>query len=184
LCRAAGFAALISALALAGCADDSVQWFAKPLVKNNTNYSYSQLGEVKQARPVTQGDLVDASGGCPSYVPPAPAAAANPADAPPADQAALISGGVALGMTECDVVSRLGQPTAVNLGQYPNGLRSAVLTYNGGPRPGVYRFESGRLSEMDRVEVPPPAPEKKVAKKKTSKPANTAAPAANAGDKS
>jgi hypothetical protein len=87
-------------------------------------------------------------------------------------------------MSECDVVSRLGQPTSINLGQYPNGLRSAVLTYNGGPRPGVYRFESGRLSEMDRVEAPqPPASEKKVAKKKTPKPASTATPAANAGDK-
>ena len=184
--RAAGFAALSSALALAGCADDTAQWFAKPLLKNNLNYSYSQLDESKQNRPITQNDLVDANGACPSYVPSAPAqgAAANPGDALPADQAALIGAGIALGMSECDVVSRLGQPNAVNLGRYPNGLRSAVITYNGGPRPGVYRFESGRLSEMDRVEAPPPAADKKVAKKKTPKPANPATPSATAGDKS
>jgi len=187
--RAAGFAALTSALALAGCADNNAQWFAQPLVKTNKNYTYSQLEENKQSRPITQSELVDASGGCPSYVPQAPTAAqdaaANPGDALPADQAALIGAGIGLGMSECDVVSRLGQPNAVNLGQYPNGLRSAVLTYNGGPRPGIYRFESGRLSEMDRVEAPPPpAPDKKVAKKKTPRPANPAAPSANAGDKS
>jgi hypothetical protein len=185
---AACFAALTGALALAGCVDNSAQWFAQPLVKTNKNYTYSQLEENKQSRPIMQSDLVDANGGCPSYVAPAPAqgAAANPGDALPADQAALIGAGVALGMSECDVVSRLGQANAVNLGQYPNGQRSAVLTYNGGPRPGVYRFESGRLSEMDRVEAPPPppAPEKKTAKKKTPKPANPGAPSANAGDKS
>ena len=185
--RAACYAALISALALAGC-DNSAQWFAQPLVKTNLNYSYSQLGENKQNRPVTQSDLVDANGACPSYVPQAPAqsAAANPGGALPPDEAALIGTGIALGMSECDVVSRLGQPNAVNLGRYPNGLRSAILTYDGGPRPGVYRFESGRLSEMDRVEVPPPppAPEKKVVKKKTPKPPKAPAPSANAGDKS
>jgi hypothetical protein len=180
-------AALTVGLALAGC-DSSVQWFEKPLLKNNMNYSYSQLDEIKQNRPITQGDLVDANGACPSYGPQAPpaAAAAGPPDALPADQAALIGAGVAMGMSECEVVSRLGAPNAVNLGQYPSGLRSAILTYNSGPRPGVYRFESGRLAEMDRVEAPPPPPaaDKKTAKKKTPKPANTAAPAANSGDKS
>ena len=40
----------------------------------------------------------------------------------------------------------------------PNGERTAVLTYNGGPRPGIYRFERGQLAEMDRVAVPAPAP--------------------------
>ena len=43
-------------------------------------------------------------------------------------------------MSECDVVARLGQPTAVNLGRNANGLRSAVLTFQAGPRPGIYRF--------------------------------------------
>ena len=67
-------------------------------------------------------------------------------------------------MSECDVVYRAGQPTAVQLGKNPNGDRTAVLTFSGGPRSGIYRFERGRLMEMDRVEEPPPAPE--VVKKK------------------
>jgi hypothetical protein len=44
-----------------------------------------------------------------------------------------------------------------------------VLTYNAGPRPGIYRFENGRLLEMDRVEGLPPAAEKKATKKKPAK---------------
>ena len=55
-------------------------------------------------------------------------------------RAGLLGGGVAIGMSECDVVQRLGQPNNVNLGQNPNGLRSAILTYSAGPRPGVYRL--------------------------------------------
>jgi hypothetical protein len=188
--RVAAFAALVGALALAGCADDNAQWFAKPLVKPNQGYTYSQLDEVKLDRMIEAHELVDASGACPSYVPhaapPQAAADANGAMAP-ADKAALLGGGVALGMSECDVVSRLGQPTAVNLGANPNGRRSVVIAYNNGSRPGVYRFENGRLAEMDRAEAPPPppaAPDKKAAKKKPPNPANTATPASTGGDKS
>jgi hypothetical protein len=69
-------------------------------------------------------------------------------------------------MSECDVVYRAGSPSSVQLGKSQNGDRSLSLTYNGGPRPGIYRFESGRLVEMDRVEVAAPAPAPKVLKKK------------------
>ena len=79
----------------------------------------------------------------------------------------MLGGGVALGMTECDVVQRAGQPSSVQLGNAPNGERTAVLTYNGGPRPGIYRFERGQLAEMDRVAVPAPAPQP--VKKKSAK---------------
>jgi hypothetical protein len=47
-----------------------------------------------------------------------------------------------------------------------------VLSYQSGPRPGIYHFERGRLMQMDRVEVAEPAP--KPAKKK---PAKTKKPA-------
>jgi hypothetical protein len=175
---AATFAALTIALSVCGCADDTQKWFAKPLnvFGNNLGYSYSSLGEARQDRPISANDLVDANGACPNYAAPQPGAPVNPSEGPPTspDTASLLGGGIALGMSECDVVSRLGQPTAVNLGKNPNGLRNAILTFNGGPRPGIYRFESGRLSEMDRVEVAPPAPEKKPTKKK---PAKTGAPA-------
>jgi hypothetical protein len=171
----AAFAALAMALALSGCADSTAGWFSKPLnlAGNNLGYTYSQLGEARMDRPVTANDLVDANGACPNYAAPAtPLAATGSADAgSPAslDTASLLGAGVALGMSECDVVARLGQPTAVNLGSNPNGTRSAILTFKSGPRPGLYRFNSGRLAEMDRVEVPPPPPQpekKKTVKKK------------------
>ena len=171
----AAFAALAMALALSGCADSTAGWFSKPLnlAGNNLGYTYSQLGEARMDRPVTANDLVDANGACPNYAAPAtPLPATGSADAgSPAssDTASLLGAGVALGMSECDVVARLGQPTAVNLGSNPNGTRSAILTFKSGPRPGLYRFNSGRLAEMDRVEVPPPPPQpekKKTVKKK------------------
>lgn len=59
-------------------------------------------------------------------------------------------------MSECDVVTRAGRPTAVTLGRRPNGDRTAVLTFTEGPRPGVYRFVAGRLTEMDRLGEPSP----------------------------
>jgi hypothetical protein len=177
------FAALVIALSVAGCADDSQKLFAKPLNLFGSNgYTYSSLGDTRQNRQLTTNDFVDANGACPNYVAPTPAASPNPGDNPQAaaDTAALLGGGVALGMSECDVVARLGQPTAVNLGSNPNGLRSAILTYDSGLRPGIYRFEAGRLSEMDRVEVPapPPQPEKKTKKKPTK--ASTPPPQAGA----
>ena len=92
----------------------------------------------------------------------------NPSPAPAPDAASLLGGGVALGMNECDVVLRAGQPSSVQIGQNPNGDRTALLTFNAGPRPGVYRFERGVLTEMDRAAQasnPPPPPEKKKASK-------------------
>jgi hypothetical protein len=71
-------------------------------------------------------------------------------------------------MSECEVVWRAGAPNNVELGKNPNGERSAVLTFDSGPRAGIYRFEGGRLMEMDSVgpvQAPP-----QVAKKKPGKP--------------
>jgi hypothetical protein len=168
-----GAVAMGMALSLSGC-DDTAKWFAKPLNPFNSNpgYTYSSLGDARVDRPITANDLVDANGACPNYAPPAPppsASAGGGEGTPPQDGAALSGGGVALGMSECDVVTRLGQATAVNFGTAPNGSRDVVLTYRAGPRPGTYRFANGRLLEMGRVEGLPPAAEKKAAKKKPAK---------------
>jgi hypothetical protein len=162
--RCGALAALAVAVALGGCGnlnfDTASTWFSKPvdLFGKRGGYTYSNLDDVRRDRPVTANDLVDASGVCP---------------APPADASALLGGGVAIGMSECEVVARLGPPTAANLGRNPNGDRSAMLTFNAGPRPGIYRFAGGRLTEMDRVELPPPPPsepaKKKIVKKKPDK---------------
>ncbi len=179
--------------ALAGCADMENGWFSKPLNlfgSGNLGYSYSQLNEVKQERRITADDLVDANGACPRAASSAQAAPVNP-DGSPAGAlgaASQLGGGIGIGMSECDVVSRIGAPTGVDLGRNPNGDRTAVLTFQGGPRPGIYRFVGGKLAELDRVaEAPPPPPsqpQKPIKKKaaKTKKPpqenSNTGAPPA------
>lgn len=181
-------AATAVVLALGGCSSfDTTNWFQKPpdLFGTRAGYTYSNLGDIKQQeRPITANDLIDANGACPVVAPapspapsPQPAANADGNAVNSADVAALLGGGVAIGMTECAVAQRLGRPGAINIGKNPNGLRGVVLTYNDGARPGIYRFEAGRLTEMDEIAPRPPPPEpadkklanKKLAKKKPSK---------------
>jgi hypothetical protein len=107
-----------------------------------------------ELRPVTTADLVGPQGQC----------AGTGADSSPAQ------GGIALQMTECEVVKRAGTPENVQVGTNERGERTVTLTYNGGPRPGIYHFAGGRLYDIDRVEQPPeppkPAKPKKPAAKK------------------
>jgi len=187
--RSGALAALSLALALAGCAqadvfDTNERWFSRSFdfVGRKSGYTYSELQETSARRgPVGANELVDPSGACPAM--PAPVAAAAPAPAEsqgvapgaaaPAEPPSFLGGAVALGMSECEVVVRAGAPANVQIGTNPNGLRGVVLTYNSGPRPGIYRFEAGRLTDMDRVEVAEPKPAKKkpkVAAKKKPQP--------------
>lgn len=175
--RSGALATLMLALALSGCVnadvfDSSEHWFSRPfdLTGRKGGYTFSELQELSRNRPITANDVVDANGACPPLPAPAPApsasAAVSPGASSPSPEApSLLGEGIALGMSECDVVYRAGAPGAVQLGKNPNGDRTLVLTYNSGPRPGIYRFERGRLMDMDRVDVPPP-PAPKVAKKK------------------
>jgi hypothetical protein len=182
--RSRAFAMLTLALGLCGCAnadvfDTNERWFQKPFdfTGRSGGYAFSELQETNSKRgPVAANQLVDASGACPAMPAAnpvaAPAAAGSPdaAGAPGAPADPLLGGAIALGMTECDVVYRAGAPSNVQIGTNPNGARSVALTYNSGPRPGIYRFEAGRLMDLDRVEVaepkPAPKPKKKLAKKK------------------
>jgi hypothetical protein len=189
--------ALALAGILAGCTDMDSGWFSKPVNlfgNGNLSYSYSQLGATKQERRITADDLVDANGACPRFASPAPAAPVNPDGSPagPLGTASQLGGGIGIGMSECEVVSRIGAPSGVDLGRNPNGDRTAVLTFQAGPRPGIYRFVGGKLTEMDRVAEapPPPQPEKpaKPVKKKAAKAKkppkadnNTGAPPASRG---
>jgi hypothetical protein len=177
--------ALTPALALCGCANVDFEnkdaWFAKPfeLVSRKGGYTFSELQETKErARPITASDLVDGNGSCPTPQAPqqAPAAvAANqaPGVPPAADTGSLLGGGVALGMSECDVVFRAGSPSAVQIGKAPNGDRTAVLTFNSGPRSGIYHFASGALTEVERGQAAPAPPQ--TAKSKPAKPSKQAA---------
>jgi hypothetical protein len=125
---------------------------------------------------VTAEDMVDAEGRCAGV-----AASAPPADGnPPADPnfVPLVPSGVALDMTECEVVKRAGAPEKVDLGTNERSERTATLTYIHGPRPGIYHFTAGRLASMERAPEPPPPPKparpQKRAPKPASKPAQTA----------
>ena len=168
------------AVTLSGCAnpdlfDSNERWFSRSfdLVGRNGGYSFSELRDTSdKTRAVSPNDLVSPSGACPARMAPAPVggAASGPGVMPNGDAAAaaseptLLGAPVALGMTECDVVDRAGAPAAVQIGTNPNGDRTALVTYNSGPRPGIYHFEGGRLTDMDGVAVAGPAP--KVMKKK------------------
>ena len=63
-------------------------------------------------------------------------------------------GGIGLQMTECEVVSRAGVPDNIEFGA--GGTERVVsLTYLGGPRPGIYRFSTGRLYSIERAPEAP-----------------------------
>jgi hypothetical protein len=167
--RSDALAVLAIAGVLGGCADtgwDTSSLFRKPIdvVGRTSGYTYSDLQQSRQDRPVADSDLVDANGSC-------------PAAAAPGSDASGLGEGVGLGMTECEVVARAGPPNSAQLGRNPNGDRTAVLSYQGGRRPGIYHFERGRLMQMDRVEVaePPQQAKKKPAKTKKPPAANHAA---------
>jgi hypothetical protein len=93
---------------------------------------------------------------------------------PPPPGAPQIAGGVALGMSECDVVRRAGLASNVSIGAGEKGERKAILTYLTGPWPGIYTFDAGRLKIVDAAPAPPPSvkppAKKKSAKKKPAKP--------------
>jgi hypothetical protein len=107
---------------------------------------------ISPTAPVSAADLVNGQGQCA-----APAAAAT-------------TRGVSLDMTECEVVSVLGQPQSIEAPQAAANInqRRVVLTYRSGERPGIYEFNGGRLSGIERVDAPPtpPAVAKKPPKKK------------------
>ncbi|MCC7346746.1 MAG: hypothetical protein IT538_05045 [Variibacter sp.] len=88
--------------------------------------------------------LVSADGQCPAGDPPA---------------------GVAIGMTECDLVRIAGSTNQIAFAQNERGERTVVMTYPQGERAGVYHFASGLLQSMDRVDPPPTAKPRRPARK-------------------
>ena len=124
------------------------------------------------------GDLASAP------MPMATPVSANPNAPPePPPGAPQIMGGIALGMSECDVVRRAGLAGNVNISAGEKGERRVVLTYLTGTWPGIYTFDAGRLKIVDRAPEPPPSkrpPVKKKNAKKPAKPKTAATPAAPA----
>jgi hypothetical protein len=138
-------AAAVLALLVAACSSDVGSFNVLPKLGKFESLTLGSAGvQTAELRPVTAQDLVDPQGQCAGA---APDAAASP-------------GGIALQMTECEVVKRAGPPGNVELGTTDRGERSATLTYAGGPRPGIYRFAAGRLYAIERSQEPPPEPPK------------------------
>jgi hypothetical protein len=156
--------------------------FSKSDPKADETFSLNQAPQGgDRHRAVRPDDLIDANGRCAGETPaasqalnftagpqsgPAPGSPAPPAasgNAPP------VRTGVGLGMTECEVVRTLGHTDRVAISTNERGLRIVTLTYLNGEGPGIYRFESGRLDSLERVDEPPGAPKstkpKKAAKK-------------------
>jgi hypothetical protein len=109
----------------------------------------------KPLAPITNEDLIGTDGSCAGVpVGPDPNVPANQQqpDIP------LIPSGIALEMSECEVVRRAGHPEKFDFGSNERGERTAVLTYVRGPRPGVYHFAAGRLKSIERAPEPPPPP--------------------------
>jgi hypothetical protein len=104
-------------------------------------------------RPVTAADLVNAAGQCAGE-------GEQAGSDPTTGGAAPVAGGIALQMTECDVVRRAGAADKIDFASDERGERIVTLTYLRGPLPGIYRFAGGRLVSIDRAPAPPPAPAK------------------------
>ena len=110
--------------------------------------------------PVTPADLVDANGSCAGT-------AASGENVP------MIPAAIALEMSECDVVKRVGIAEKVEIGTNERRERTATLTYFKGQRPGIYHFTAGRLAVMELGPEPVSTkPAKKPAKpaKRTAQP--------------
>jgi len=114
-------------------------------------------------RTVTQNDLIGADGAC-AGAPSEQASAMAPTDGTAPDGQALpaVTGGIALAMTECEVVQRAGIPTQFEIGA-DGGERVTTITYQQGQWPGLYRFRGGRLVSIERVAPPEPPKTRKPA---------------------
>ncbi|TAH68353.1 MAG: hypothetical protein EWM45_03895 [Rhodopseudomonas palustris] len=145
----------VGAPLLGGCAGSDMfssdllsrdaEWFSRAGRSFVKNVSI-ETPPLSPDKPVRPDDLISADGACPGMTPPGTEATGS-ADAP----ASSGMGAVALGHTECDVARGLGTPNNVNLSSNERGDRIAVLTYNTGPRAGIYTFKAGRLSEVERA---------------------------------
>ena len=171
-------AVLSAALALlANCAaPDTTQGTAKlsDVFATPDWNKFSTSKPSAQLRAITPDDLVSADGRC-AAAPDVVTAQATPeggqdttSDAL-AGQGALpqVQGGIALAMTECQVVQRTGFPERVDISA-EGTTRITAVTVTHGSSPGLYRFRSGRLVSIERVDVPAPARSTKSPKAKKS----------------
>jgi hypothetical protein len=179
-------------LALAACSAPSEQTpdtdLRTKLRLTRPDWAQSMRPTVNPARALGPEDFVGPDGRCPGDPAPAegpsapralyfqPGPEANPTPPPPAPGSAPPGSaqpgrGVALEMSECDLVRAVGYTGQVEISRNERGERSVVLTYLQGERPGIYRFVSGRLKSIERAPELPAAAKPTVPKKPGKKPA-------------
>jgi hypothetical protein len=162
--RAMAMAALVQALG--ACSSDlslnNLTLVPKPetLMRKPDWATFSAGKNDFAMRPLTSADFVNQDGQC-----------AGAADQTGAEGAAPV-GGIALQMTECEVVRRAGPVEKIDISADERGERTVVLSYLRGSAAGVYRFVGGRLVSIERAPGPPPPPAKSQ-KSTTKKPAGT-----------
>jgi hypothetical protein len=152
--------ALALGLAIASCA--KIEWDSFRAPKFTEYLRLPSMGAavpVETRGPVRAEDLVDGEGRCAELPMASAAPAAEGADPVTiSPTASLAASGIALAMTECDVVKRAGPPEKVELGSNERAERAVTLSYSKGLRPGIYKFAAGRLVSIERAPEPPTAP--------------------------
>jgi hypothetical protein len=163
---------LLVALALGGCAIPDMDSFRTP----DTSSLFRPLSVAnirdRVLPPVTAEDMVDTEGRCAGAFAAQPSSEGGPPPEP--GNIPVIPSGIALDMTECDVVKRAGAPERVEIGTNERSERTAILTFIRGAQPGIYRFTTGRLTSMERAPEPPPAPKPAKPQKRAPKSAQNA----------
>lgn len=144
---------------------------AEPTAKMSDMFATPDWAKANQARAsasrvITQNDLINQDGSCAAPATDGAAPGAD-ADAALAGQGELpqVQGGVALGMTECEVLQRTGAPDTFNISAEGTD-RVTTLTVTRGSWPGLYRFRGGRLVSIEQVAVPAQAKSTRPAKSK------------------
>jgi len=147
-----GFSVLAMAACVAACGGFSTPT-VDDVLPNTPKFEFKTLPPSRPIRALGAPSLVGPDGSC-------TAATTDPE---------FVGPGIALDMSECDVVQRAGPPDNIDISTNPRGERAVVMTYARGDRPGIYRFAAGRLVSIERGAEPPPAPErpKKKAKSKS-----------------
>ncbi len=155
---------------LAACSGPDLSQVSLPKVDTSilVTPNFNEFQKREQALgPVGPKDMVDASGRCPSPAPTqAPDVAGGGQSGEGAAPAAQLSGRpIVLKMTECDLVGAVGAPQDIQIGANERGDRAVTLEYKAGAHAGIYRFVSGRLVSIERVDEPQAEPKKPPARK-------------------
>jgi hypothetical protein len=158
---------VVLGVVLAACSGPDLSQVSLPKVDTSIlvtpNFNEFQKREQAQG-PIGPHDLVDASGRCPAAAAPAqgPDVAGGGQAGTGSTPAAQLSGRpIVLKMSECDLVGAAGAPQDIQIGANERGDRAVTLEYKAGVHAGIYRFVSGRLVSVERVEGAPETPAQK-----------------------